>query len=206
MARITLSSSSNLVPHSASFNGPKKMEIWRRQIRTIGGMGEYSPSKFGDCLLGSQTRVRVGTVVLIQHASCIPVRPHSLVTLFQFLEGFDVCIRIDCLTSGHHIHHNHPPMSQKTVIMSFPVEGVILNFFFLGECGWCHSTDCFFISGSQWWAQVLSPVTIQDKRPPPQHQNAPTIQNRWLSSDVCAWSWDFEEPILRTPSNIPKHQ
>ena len=31
---------------------------------------------------------------------------HSPVTLFQFLEGFDVRIWIDCLTSGHHIHQN----------------------------------------------------------------------------------------------------
>ena len=36
-AWITLSSSSNLVPRSASFSGPKKMKIWRRQIRTMGG-------------------------------------------------------------------------------------------------------------------------------------------------------------------------
>jgi hypothetical protein len=31
------------------------MKIWRRQIRTIGGMVEHSPTKSGDCLLGSET-------------------------------------------------------------------------------------------------------------------------------------------------------
>jgi len=45
--------------------------------------------------------------VLNQHASWIPVRRHSPLKLFQFLEGFDVRVRIDCLTSGHHIHQNH---------------------------------------------------------------------------------------------------
>jgi hypothetical protein len=47
---------------------------------------------------------RAGIVLLNQYVSWIPVRPHTLVMLFQFLEGFDVRIRIDCLTSGHHIH------------------------------------------------------------------------------------------------------
>ena len=37
-----------------------------------------------------------------------------------------------------------PSMPQKTVIISFPAEGVVLNFFFLGDCGLCHSIDCFF--------------------------------------------------------------
>jgi len=45
--------------------------------------------------------------VLNEHVSWIPVRPHSPVTLFQFLEGSDVRVRIDCLTSGHHLHQNH---------------------------------------------------------------------------------------------------
>jgi len=45
--------------------------------------------------------------MLNQHVSWIPVRPHSPVTLFQFLEGVDVCVRIDYLTSGHHIHQNN---------------------------------------------------------------------------------------------------
>jgi hypothetical protein len=44
------------------------------------------------------------------------------------------------------------------------------------------------------------------KRPPPQLQNTPTIQSRWLSFNICARLWDFEEPILRIPSNIPNHQ
>ena len=39
--------------------------------------------------------------------SWIPVRPHLPLTLCQFLNGFDVCVWIDCLTSGHHIHQNH---------------------------------------------------------------------------------------------------
>jgi len=45
--------------------------------------------------------------MLNQHVSWIPVRPHSPVTLFQFLEGFDVRVQIDSLTSGYHIHQNH---------------------------------------------------------------------------------------------------
>ena len=57
-----------------------------------GGMGKHSPTKFGEGLLGSQTCVRAGTVMLNQHVSGIPVRPHSLVMLFQFLEGFDICV------------------------------------------------------------------------------------------------------------------
>jgi len=45
--------------------------------------------------------------ILNEQVSWIPVKPQSPVTLFQFLEGFDVRVRIDCLISGHHIHQNH---------------------------------------------------------------------------------------------------
>jgi hypothetical protein len=98
-------------------------------------MGEHSPTKFGDCLLGSKTCAGVGIVVVNHHVSWIPVRPHSPVTLFQFLESFDVRVRTHGLTSGHHIIRNHSVKSQKTVIMTFPSEEVVLNFFFLGDCG-----------------------------------------------------------------------
>jgi len=75
--------------------------------------------------------------VLNQHVYWIPFRPHSRLELFQFLEGFDVRVRIDCLTCGHHIRQNHSitSVSQKTVIVSFPAEGVVFNFFFLDDCG-----------------------------------------------------------------------
>ena len=45
--------------------------------------------------------------MLNQYVSWISVRLHLPVTLFQFLEGFDVRVQIDCLTSGHHIRQNH---------------------------------------------------------------------------------------------------
>ena len=76
-------------------------------------MGEHSPTKFGNCLLGSQTWVRAGIVVLNQHVSWSPVRLHLPVTLFLFLEGFAVHVWIDCLTSGHHIHQIHSINVQK---------------------------------------------------------------------------------------------
>ena len=68
--------------------------------------------------------------MLNQYGSWNSVRPHSPVTLFEFLDGFDVCARIVspmAITSTRIT----PSVSQKTVIMDFPVEGVVLNFFFL---------------------------------------------------------------------------
>ena len=37
-------------------------------------------------------------------------------------------------------------------------------------------------------------MTTREKSPPPQHQNASIIQNRWFSFDICARLWDFENP------------
>jgi len=57
---------------------------------------------------------------------------------------------------------------------------------------------------------MVSPgfVTCDDSGPkglpPPQHQNATTFQNRWLSFDVCVRLWDFEEPIFAHTVEYPK--
>jgi hypothetical protein len=40
-------------PTQCILQWPKKMKIWRWQIRTMGGTGEHISTKFGDCLLGS---------------------------------------------------------------------------------------------------------------------------------------------------------
>ena len=93
-------------PTQCILQWPKKMKILWPQIMAIGWMGEHSPTKFGDCLLGSQTCVRAGVVALNQHVSWIPVRLHLLLTLFQFLKGFEVRVQIDYLTSGNHIYQN----------------------------------------------------------------------------------------------------
>jgi len=85
----------------------KKMKIWRRQIRTIGGIGEAQSNPILAIAYWVRRRVRAGIVVLNEHVSWIPVKPQSPVPIFQFLEGYDVHVRIDCLISGHHVNNCH---------------------------------------------------------------------------------------------------
>ena len=88
--------------------------------------------KFGVCPLGSSTLGRTDIFVLNQHASWIPVRPQSPVTMFQFLEDFDIRVRI-----VPYLCPSHSPESisvPKAVILTFPSEGVVLNLS-LGDCG-----------------------------------------------------------------------
>ena len=97
-----------------------------------------------------------------------------------------------------------PSVSQKTVIMSFQAEGVVLNSFFLGDCRRCHPI-AFSSPAHNGEPRFRHLWRFGTKRPPPpQHQNATTFQNRWLSFDVCVRLWDFEEPIFAHTVEYPK--
>jgi hypothetical protein len=98
-----LCSSSNLVPYSASFSGPRR---WKSDGTRSGLQGAQFnqlwrlPPGFIDLCKGRHCHAESTRLL----DSCWP---HSLVTLFQFMESVDVRIQIDGLTSGHHIHQNH---------------------------------------------------------------------------------------------------
>jgi hypothetical protein len=79
--------------------------------------------------------MRAGVVVPNQHVSWIPVRPHSQVMLFQFFRVLMYASKLIVSPLAITSTRITPSMFQKTVIMTFPAEGVVLNFFFLGYCG-----------------------------------------------------------------------
>ena len=58
-------------------------------------------------------------------------------------------------------------------------------FFFDGECIWRHSILCHFVSGSKWWNQLSSPVTIRSKK------LSPSCRYLCSSSEVMAFRWLF---------------
>jgi hypothetical protein len=47
-----------------------------------------------------------------------------------------------------------PHLSQKTMHITFPADGCVLNFFLLGESECCHSMDCLLVSGSYSYTAV----------------------------------------------------
>lgn len=54
----------------------------------------------------------------------------------------------------------HPSPSQKTVAITFAAEDTVLAFVCDGEYIWYHSMLCCFASGSKWWNQFSSAVSI----------------------------------------------
>jgi hypothetical protein len=116
-------------------------------------------SKFCDCFLCSQT--------------CVVVRCFEGGLLWgrSLLKPFCKVLRVWVYRSelmvwpcGMLSTKITPSASQKPVAMTFPSEGIALNYFFRGEDSLCHSTDCFLVCGSKWWIHVSSPMTICDKK------------------------------------------
>jgi hypothetical protein len=104
-ARITLSSSSNFVPRSVSFRGLKR---WKSDGARSGLQGGWGSTIQPNLAIASwfQSLVWGRALCWSNMSSGFLFRPHSPVMLFQFFEGFDVRVQIDCLTSGNHIHKN----------------------------------------------------------------------------------------------------
>jgi hypothetical protein len=94
-------------------------------------MGQHRPTHFGDVFPGSQARVRACIVMLEPHffwilASRTPSKNYlSLLRVLMYASELMVAplgITSTRMTASQ---------SQKTVNMTFPAEGAVLNFFFL---------------------------------------------------------------------------
>ena len=73
--------------------------------------------------------------------------------------------------------------SENTGPITFAADGTLFAFFFNGECKWCHSIFCRFVSGSKWWNQLAPPVTIHRKN------LLPSCRYLSSSSEVMAFRW-----------------
>lgn len=70
------------------------------------------------------------------------VRSYSPEMLLQGFKSLNVQIWVNGLSTWHSVYQNHPLCIPKTVALTFPVEGVALNYFFQEEVGLCHSIHC----------------------------------------------------------------
>jgi hypothetical protein len=54
----------------------------------------------------------------------------------------------------------HPSASQKTILITLPVKGTVLDFFF----GDVMSVLCHYAFGLKWWNQLSSPVMMMNRK------------------------------------------
>jgi hypothetical protein len=78
---------------------------------------------------------------------------------------FSTAVRVHCHPTRQEFCKKVTPFSsQKAIVMVFPADGTILNFFFLGDCVWCHWVNWYLDLDVSWWAQVLSSMTFYSRK------------------------------------------
>jgi len=129
------------------------------------------------------------------------VRPHLFEMLPEFCKRSDVGIGVDRLPWRHRIHKNHslavPEDCDQTVIIILPSDRYFLNFLFPGDWGWCHSMDCL-VSGSQWWTQISSDVTIWDRKASPSASKHANSEEMSFLSVLCSTVRLWETHLVHT--------
>lgn len=81
----------------------------------------------------------------------------------------NVCIfrsQLNVAPLSKNSYDKFPSLSQKTESIKLPAAVRIFNFFYCDDCS-CHSTDCLFVNGSQWWRRLSWLVIILDRKASP---------------------------------------
>jgi hypothetical protein len=111
----------------------------------VGVVRQFTPK--GNVLHGLQTGMEPGVVVL-QEKSCLILWPDSGNSRLQLSQRRDVAVRVDGCPGSRKSRKITTFLFQKTVHITLPAEGSVLNFFFDGEFTCRHSIDRRFDSGS----------------------------------------------------------
>lgn len=106
---------------------------------------------------------------------CVAWPCHEGVTLLKLFSGtnsrkasiqttycFNIAARIYCCPTKHKVHKTKLPHPKKLVII-FPADSTLLNFFFLGDIMQYHSTDCFLNSYSKYCTKISSCYSLQQE-------------------------------------------
>jgi hypothetical protein len=110
----------------------------------------------------------------------------------------DISVGVNCLSSWHHIHKNHSYTVPENSDHDLARWWIILEFFLPGRFE--DGATLWIVSGSKWWTQVSTAVTIWDK------VIIPTTQKTGFFSWLCAWLRGSKEHILQTLSNIRNYK
>jgi len=129
------------------FHRPEQMEVRRRQIRTIQWVWYDSPAKIENVLHGLQTGMGSGVIVL-QEKGCLLLWPDSGNSSLQLSRRRNVAVRVDDFPGSRKSRMITPFLSLRTVHVTLPTEGRVLNFFFDGKFTCHHCMECRFDSGS----------------------------------------------------------
>jgi len=154
---VTMSSLPHLFPLMTSLWAPKRCNSEGARSGLCVVWGRRVCPNFG--FLCFQTCV-LWVVMLKEDFSTILVRSNSPEMLLRVFESLNVQVWVIGLSMWHNAYWSHPYASEKTVFMTFPAEGISLDFFFR-EVGWCHSIaflcavrsygPCFILTDDPLW-------------------------------------------------------
>jgi hypothetical protein len=118
-----------MLPTQSIYHQPEQVEARRRQIRTIRWVWYDSPAKIDNVLHVIQTGIGPGIIVL-QEKGCLLLWTDSGNSSLQRSQHRNVAVRVDGLSRRITIT---PFLSQKTVHITLPAEGSVLNFSSMGN-------------------------------------------------------------------------
>jgi len=132
----------------ASLRASKRWKSWVAKVWAVWWVGKNSLSDSFYCLLYFQTCRWSCFVMLKEDFSKTFERSNSPEMLLQGFECLNVQIWVNSSTMWHNVYQNHLFCFPKTMVVTFPVEGVAITFFW-GEVTGYYSNECL-VCNSKW--------------------------------------------------------
>jgi len=133
-----------MLPMQSIFHQPEQMEVRRCQIQTIWWVWYNSPATIDNVLHSLQTGMGPGNIMLQEKGRLLLWSDSGNLSL-QLSQRHNVAELMVC-PGSRKSRRITPFLSQKTVHITLPNEGSVLNFFFDGEFTCRHSVDYRFDS------------------------------------------------------------
>jgi len=170
-------------PFNCFFQSREQVVVRRGQIRRIGWVIKTLEAQVGQFLLGCKCPVSRSIVVQEQDPLGDLPAAFFLQNVLQLHQQRWAILRVDSLALWKIINERMPSWSQKIEARIFPADFCTRNFLGLGEPLCRHSSDCYFVSESQWYNQVSSMVTNRDRKSfglrPKKSQTCSDDWHRW---------------------------
>jgi len=181
--------------------------VRRGQIRRIGWVIKTLEAQVGQFLLGCKCPVSRGIVVQEQDPLSDFSAAFFLQNVFQLHQQRWVILRVDSLAFWKILNEEDAVLIPKKIeARYFPADFCTRNILGRGEPLCRQSIDCCFVSGSQWYNQVSSMVTIRARQEIiwiAPNENIPKVTQTTGTVDVFDQRSGISRPTPRRASACP---
>ena len=143
------------------------MEIAGREVRTVRRTVQYILLEFFQRHSGDMCRMGPRVGMEQAHAAWWHSPSFVLNGSSKPCQGVTICSGINCCTRRQEIDQENAFSVLENGRHEFFTEIEVLNFLVLGECVWCHCSDCCLNSGMWWKHHVSSSVTMESRNSSP---------------------------------------